>query len=161
MLKKLNNLQIRDRLIHAFVTIACILTAVSAVILITMIVMSRLYASVLTNYGFSQGDIGRAMAQFADTRSAMRGIIGYDEQSAIDKLLEDRVEYKDSFIKEFNALESSMVTEENKQLYNEIKAELEDYWELEEEIVSLGATTDREKCKIAQDMALGDCKSPC
>ena len=52
MLKKLNNLQIRDRLIHAFVTIACILTAVSAVILITMIVMSRLYASVLTNYGF-------------------------------------------------------------------------------------------------------------
>ena len=156
MLKKLNNLQIRDRLIHAFVTIACILTAVSAVILITMIVMSRLYASVLTNYGFSQGDIGRAMAQFADTRSAMRGIIGYDEQSAIDKLLEDRVEYKDSFIKEFNALESSMVTEENKQLYNEIKAELEDYWELEEEIVSLGATTDREKCKIAQDMALGE-----
>lgn len=156
MLKKLNNLQIRDRLIHAFVTIACILTAVSAVILITMIVMSRLYASVLTNYGFSQGDIGRAMAQFADTRSAMRGIIGYDEQSAIDKLLEDRVEYKDSFIKKFNALESSMVTEENKQLYNEIKAELEDYWELEEEIVSLGATTDREKCKIAQDMALGE-----
>ncbi len=156
MLKKLNNLQIRDRLIHAFVTIACILTAVSAVILITMIVMSRLYASVLTNYGFSQGAIGRAMAQFADTRSAMRGIIGYDEQSAIDKLLEDRVEYKDSFIKEFNALESSMVTEENKQLYNEIKAELEDYWELEEEIVSLGATTDREKCKIAQDMALGE-----
>lgn len=136
MLKKLNNLQIRDRLIHAFVTIACILTAVSAVILITM--------------------IGRAMAQFADTRSAMRGIIGYDEQSAIDKLLEDRVEYKDSFIKEFNALESSMVTEENKQLYNEIKAELEDYWELEEEIVSLGSTTDREKCKIAQDMALGE-----
>ena len=127
MLKKLNNLQIRDRLIHAFVTIACILTAVSAVILITMIVMSRLYASVLTNYGFSQGDIGRAMAQFADTRSAMRGIIGYDEQSAIDKLLEDRVEYKDSFIKEFK-----------------------------EEIVSLGATTDREKCKIAQDMALGE-----
>jgi methyl-accepting chemotaxis protein len=121
-----------------------------------MIVMSRLYASVLTNYGFSQGAIGRAMAQFADTRSAMRGIIGYDEQSAIDKLLEDRVEYKDSFIKEFNALESSMVTEENKQLYNEIKAELEDYWELEEEIVSLGATTDREKCKIAQDMALGE-----
>lgn len=156
MLKKLNNLQIRDRLIRAFVTIACILTAVSAVILITMIVMSRLYASVLTNYGFSQGDIGRAMAQFADTRSAMRGIIGYDEQSAIDKLLEDRVEYKDSFIKEFNALETSMVTEENKQLYNEIKAELEDYWELEEEIVSLGSTTDREKCKIAQDMALGE-----
>ncbi len=156
MLKKLNNLQIRDRLIHAFVTIACILTAVSAVILITMIVMSRLYASVLTNYGFSQGDIGRAMAQFADTRSAMRGIIGYDEQSAIDKLLEDRVEYKDSFIKEFNALETSMVTEENKQLYNEIKAELEDYWELEEEIVNLGSTTDREKCKIAQDMALGE-----
>ena len=116
MLKKLNNLQIRDRLIRAFVMIACMLTAVSAVILITMIVMSRLYASAIVNYGFAQGDIGRVMTQFADTRSAMRGIVGYDDQDAINKLLSDRATYKENFTKEFNNLESSMVTAENKKL---------------------------------------------
>lgn len=156
MLKKLNNLQIRDRLTHAFITVACILTAVSAVILITMIVISRYYSSALVNYGFAQGDVGRAMVYFADTRSAMRGIIGYDDQSAIDKLLGNRTTYKESFTKEFDAIESTMVTAENKRIYNEIKNELVDYWKLEEEIVNIGATTDREQCRVAQDMALNE-----
>ena len=154
MLKKLNNLQIRDRLIRAFVMIACMLTAVSAVILITMIVMSRLYASAIVNYGFAQGDIGRVMTQFADTRSAMRGIVGYDDQDAINKLLSDRATYKENFTKEFNNLESSMVTAENKKLYSDIKNKLVDYWKLEEEIVTQGSTVDIEQSKQAQDKAL-------
>lgn len=156
MLKKLNNLQIRDRLTRAFITVACILTVVSAVILITMIIMSRVYAATVVDYGFAQGDIGRAMAQFADTRSAMRGIIGYDDQDAIDTLLINRNTYKESFTKEFNSLESSMVTAENKKLYNDLKSKLADYWVLEEEIINQGATTDREQCKLAQDKALGE-----
>lgn len=156
MLKKLNNLQIRDRLTRAFITVACILTLVSAVILITMIIMSRVYAATVVDYGFAQGDIGRAMAQFANTRSAMRGIIGYDDQDAIDTLLINRNTYKESFTKEFNSLESAMVTAENKKLYNDLKSKLADYWVLEEEIINQGATTDREQCKLAQDKALGD-----
>lgn len=156
MLKKLNNLQIRDRLVRAFVTVACIMTAVSAVILIMMLVLSRMYASALVDYGFAQGDIGRAMAQFADSRSAMRGIIGYDEQEAIETLLKNHETYKSEFTREFDKLESAMVTAENKTLYNQVAEKLDDYWAYEQEIIDLGATVDREKCKIAQDMALGD-----
>ncbi|MDE7324046.1 MAG: MCP four helix bundle domain-containing protein [Lachnospiraceae bacterium] len=156
MLKKLNNLQIRDRLTRAFITVACMLTFVSAVILITMIVMSRIYAATVVDYGFAQGDIGRAMAQFADTRSAMRGIIGYDDQDAIDTLLANRDTYKENFTTEFNSLESAMVTAENKKLYSDLKTKLADYWELEEEIIKQGATTDIEQCKLAQDKALGE-----
>ena len=156
MLKKLNNLQIKDRLTRAFFTIACMLTVVAAVILIVMIIMSRVYSSTIVNYGFAQGDIGRAMTYFADTRSAMRGIIGYDDQDAIDTLLKNRTTYKESFTKEFNNLESAMVTEENKKLYNDLKSKLADYWVLEEEIVNQGATTDREQCKLAQDKALSE-----
>lgn len=156
MLKKLNNLQIRDRLVRAFVTVACIMTAVSAVILIMMLVLSRMYASALVDYGFAQGDIGRAMAQFADSRSAMRGIIGYDEQEAIETLLKNHETYKSEFTREFDKLESAMVTAENKTLYNQVSEKLDDYWAYEQEIIDLGATVDREKCKTAQDMALSD-----
>ncbi|MDE7271522.1 MAG: methyl-accepting chemotaxis protein [Lachnospiraceae bacterium] len=156
MLKKLNNLQIRDRLVRAFVIIACILTAVSAITLITMFIMSQLYSAAVVDYGFAQGDIGRAMAQFADSRSAMRGIIGYDEQDAIDELLEDHDIYKNEFMQEFDKLESAMVTEENQKLYQDVKDKLEDYWDFEAEIISQGATTDIEQCKLAQDKALGE-----
>lgn len=156
MLKKLNNLQIRDRLVRAFVTIACILTAVSVVTLIIMFIMSQLYSSAVVNYGFAQGDIGRAMAQFADSRSAMRGIIGYDEQDAIDALLEDHDAYKEEFMQEFDKLETAMVTEENQKLYQDVEDKLEDYWDFEAEIISQGATTDIEQCKLAQDKALGE-----
>ena len=154
MLKKLNNLQIRDRLIRAFIMIACMLAAVSAVILITMIVMSRLYASSIVDYGFAQGDIGRAMAQFADTRSAMRGIIGYDDQDTINTLLAHRTSYKENFTEEFEKLESSMVTAENKKLYNDIKSKLVDYWKIEEEIVTQGSTIDIAQSKLAQERAV-------
>ncbi len=154
MLKKLNNLQIRDRLIRAFVMVACILTAVSAVILITMIIMSRIYASTIVDYGFAQGDIGRSMAQFADCRSALRGIIGYDDQSAINELVSSHENYKNDFVREFNSLESSMITSENKEIYKDLQDKLSVYWKLEAEIINEGATTDIERCKRAQDKAL-------
>ena len=156
MLKKLNNLKIRDRLIRAFITISCMMAAVSAVILITMIVMSRLYASAIVNYGFAQGDVGKAMAQFADTRSAMRGIIGYDDPDSINKLLNDRQSYKENFTRDFENLETYMITAENKKLYSDIESRLADYWKLEEEIVNQGATTDTTQSKLAQEKAVNE-----
>ena len=156
MLKKLNNLQIRDRLTRAFIMVAVILTMVSAVVLVTMIAMSRIYASTIVDYGFAQGDIGRAMSQFADSRSAMRGIIGYDEPDAIQKILSDHETYKSEFIKEFDNLESSIITQENKTLYKDIEDQLDDYWAFEQEIIDQGAATDQEQCKLAQDKALNE-----
>lgn len=156
MLKKLNNLQIRDRLVRAFTTIAGILTIVSAITLITMFVISQLYSSALVNYGFAQGDIGRAMTHFADSRSAMRGIIGYTQQSAIDTLLANHETYKEEFTQEFNSLASSMVTSENKALYKDVQEKLADYWIFEEEIISQGASTDPEQSRLAQEKALGE-----
>lgn len=43
-----------------------------------------------------------------------------------------------------------------RETYDEIVAELDTYWELDTRIMELGATTDREKCKQAQDLALSD-----
>ena len=44
-----------------------------------MLVMGVQYHHALTNYGFSQGDIGKMMITFADTRSNLRAAIGYQE----------------------------------------------------------------------------------
>ena len=156
MLKRMNNLKIRDRLVRAFVIIACLLTAVSAAILITMIVMSCIYGNAIVDYGFAQGDVGKAMAQFADTRSAMRGIIGYDDLDTVNSLMQNHETYKEAFTRDFESLESYMVTEENQKMYNDIKSQLTDYWKLEGEIIAQGSTADTEQSKLAQERAVND-----
>lgn len=156
MLEKLNNMQIKERLVKAFVMIAGLLAAVALMGLVTMIVVSNSYADALTNYGFAQGDAGKAMASFADARSALRGVIGYEEQSAIDSMEEEHKKYKENFLNEFANMEKTMVTAANKQIYAELQQELEAYWELEGKILEQGATEDREKCIEAQNMAMND-----
>ncbi len=156
MLKKLNNMQIKERLTKAFIMIAGILAAVSIVGLVTMIVLSNSYADALTNYGFAQGDTGRAMVTLADTRSALRGTIGYEEQEAIDSMVQQHDETKAEFEKEFTNLEKTMVTAANKKIYAELQTELKDYWVLEQQILDLGATEDQEKCIEAQELAMSE-----
>lgn len=156
MLKKLNKMQIRERLVKAFIMIGGLLAGVAAIGLVTMIVVSNLYSGALTNYGFAQGDVGRAMASFADARSALRGVIGYEEQSTIDSLMESHEKYKEDFQNEFANMEKTMVTAANKQIYADLQQELEEYWELEQQILELGATVDQQRCIEAQNMAIGD-----
>jgi len=156
MLKGLNKLQIKARLTRAFIMVAGILATVAVIILVTMIVMSKIYAGTLVDYGFAQGNVGRAMSQLADSRSAMRGIIGYDNQDTINTLLQDRKEYKDNFVKEFEKLESYMVTEETQKLYRDVEARLVDYWNLEEQIINQGASVDLTQSKLAQERAVNE-----
>lgn len=62
------NVRIKERLTKAFVMVAAI-TAIGAVVgLAAMLVMSNRYSSALVNYGFSQGDIGKAMITHLPTR---------------------------------------------------------------------------------------------
>ncbi len=156
MLEKLNKLKIGERLKKAFTLISVVMATVSVVGVIAIIVLSNFYADALVDYGFAQGDVGRAMACFADTRSALRGTIGYEEQSAIDSMVAQHDECKAEFTVEFEGLEKSMVTAANKEIYNRLKTELEEYWKLEQQIMDLGATVDQEQCIQAQEMAMGE-----
>ncbi len=156
MLEKLNKLKIGERLKKAFTLISVMMATVSVVGVIAIIVLSNFYADALVDYGFAQGDVGRAMACFADTRSALRGTIGYEEQSAIDSMVAQHDECKAEFTVEFEGLEKSMVTAANKEIYNRLKTELEEYWKLEQQIMDLGATVDQEQCIQAQEMAMGE-----
>lgn len=154
MLEKLNNLKIRERLKKSFTLISVILAVVAAIGVVMLIAVSVLYTDALTNYGFAQGDVGRAMASFADTRSALRGTIGYEEQNSINEMVEQHDKCKEDFLNEFASMESTMVTDANKAIYSELQTELEAYWVLEQEILDLGVTTDQEKCVQAQNMAM-------
>lgn len=156
MSKKLNQYRIKDRLVRSFFFASGIPAAVSVVVLITLITVALIYANTLRDYGFAQGDVGKTIAYLTESRSAMRGCIGYDDPDAIQLMRTAHDSDKEKFFESFAELESSMISRENKDLYQKISERLVDYWALEGEILELGATPDPIASKQAQDKAMSE-----
>lgn len=131
------------------------ITAAAAILsVIALVVISNRYSYALHNFGFAQGDIGKAMFEFADIRSSLRAAIGYDNKDAIDTVVKQHDETKAIFNDYFAEIENTIVSDDGRATYDAIKSELDDYWELDTKIMELGATTDRELCVQAQELAL-------
>lgn len=151
-----NKENIEKKLTGSFFKVAAIAATAAIVGLIALIVISNRYSYALTNFGFAQGDIGKALFEFADARSSLRAAIGYDDADAITTVVKQHEEGKVRFDSYFAQVEKTIVSEDGRKTYDEIKAELDAYWELDAEIMALGATTDRELCVQAQEIALGE-----
>lgn len=145
---------IEKKLTRSFFNISAF-TAIAAVLgVIALIVISSRYSRALHNFGFAQGDIGKAMFEFADIRSSLRAAIGYEDQDAIDVVVKQHTEQKELFEKDFKVVEETIVSKSGRETYDAICAELEDYWVLDDKIMKLGSTTDQDACRQAQEMAL-------
>lgn len=151
-----NKENIEKKLTGSFFKVAAIAATAAIVGLIALIVIFNRYSYALTNFGFAQGDIGKALFEFADARSSLRAAIGYDNADAIANVVKQHEEGKVRFDSYFAQVEKTIVSEDGRKTYDEIKAELDAYWELDAEIMALGATTDRALCVQAQELALSE-----
>lgn len=150
------NEKIEKRLTKSFVLVSCI-TAVAAVVgVIVLIIVAMRYSSALKNYGFAQGDIGVALFDFADSRSSLRATIGYDDTEAIETVVKQHEDSRTAFEESFAKVEDTIVSKSGRETYDEIKNMLPEYWELDEKIMGIGATTDRDQCREAQTIALNE-----
>lgn len=148
--------KIEKKLTKSFLMVSLI-TAISAVLgLVALVVVSNRYSYALKNFGFAQGDIGKTMFEFADVRSSLRATIGYDDPDAIATVQQQHKDAIAAFEVNFAEVENTIVSEAGRQTYDEIKAELEEYWKLDTKIMEIGATTDRERCKEAQEIAINE-----
>lgn len=156
MSEKLNKYRIKERLVRGFVIASGIPAAVAVVALVVMIIVAMRYSNALKVYGFAQGDVGKAMTYFGETRSTLRGVIGYDDEAVIESLKASHTASIENFTSSFEALEKAMVSEENKKVYADISSKLSTYWALDNEIIVQGGVTDREQCAIAQERAINE-----
>lgn len=156
-MKKLNEMQIGKRLTTAF-RITTMITSIAAIAaIIVLYVISNRYTYALRYFGFPQGDIGRSMIYFTDTRSDLRAIIGYDMQNEIDDLLSQYNEDKEGFISSWEAVEDTLTTAAAKSTYQSINDKLPDYWSLNEEIIALGKNvSDQSSRDQAQSKAMNE-----
>ncbi len=151
-----NKEKIEKRLTKSFVLVSAISAIAAIAGLIAVIVISNRYSYALKNFGFAQGDIGKALFTFADSRSSLRAAIGYDDADAITTVVQQHAQNKTQFQEYFAQIENTIVSEDGRKTYDEIEALLDEYWALDQQIMDLGATTDRELCRQAQDLALSE-----
>lgn len=153
MLKKIMNLRIKERLNYVFKFIILAFTVVSVALVGVEIYTTVNYNNVLSNYAYPQGDIAMVMYEASEVRSAVRGAIGYSSDELISSM---KTQY-DSNVKNFEAqlevIRPIMTTKAGKESMAAIDKAWDDFHEICDEIIQLGATTDTEKSIKAQNMA--------
>ena len=152
-LLKLKGVRIEKRLKRAFNMVTVIAAVATFIGLIAMIVVTANFKKAMYNYALPQGDIALFMNEYAESRSNMRGIIGYEDQDLIDSLVERHDMRRESTYERLAAIEETMVTPEGRAAYEEIEKALDAYFEMEAEVIKIGATTDQAMCRKAQDLA--------
>lgn len=121
-----------------------------------LIVTMTLYKNALNNYGFSQGDIGKALVAFTDTRSATRAIVGYDDDSLISQMSDTHDERKATFEQYWEIVDEVTTTSKEQEIYDSIDAKLEDYWTTEQKAIDTGKTTDPGQSAKAQNIMIDE-----
>lgn len=149
-MKKGHELKIRERLSKSYLQVIFIASISAIVGIIALLVMTRMYNNALNNYGFSQGDIGKAMTAFSGARSEVRAAVGYMDEDIISDAKDTYYTRKDSFQQYLDDIERSMVTQAGKDAYNQIVKDLDGYWDLSDQLIEEGSTTDQEISKKVQ-----------
>jgi len=149
-------MRIEARLKKAFNMIIVIASIGSVVGIISLMVVIGQFKHSMQNYALPQGDIALFMNEYAECRSNMRGIIGYEDQDLIDLLVEKHETRKVTTYERLAAIGETMVTNDGRDAYAKIERALEAYFEKEAEVIALGATTDQERCRQAQEMAINE-----
>ena len=152
--KKEKNMNVKDsirkRLNKSFAIISLVCSIGLVICGISLFAISSQYHNALTNYGFAQGDIGKAMTTFSETRSALRAVIGYDNESEINSEKKNYETKKKAFEGFMQDIESKMMTKAGKEAYQQAESALNGYWTKADAILQQGSTTDKIASSAAQ-----------
>lgn len=147
---------IKKRLTNGFAKVA-IIGAIAAIIGIgALLIAAAQYEKALNRYGFTQGDIGKAMTAFSESRSALRAVVGYDDEDVIEKQVELHDQKKAAFETYIDELNRSIKFAEGRDAYNQVLQELEGYWDLDAQVLELATSDDEDGYLKAQDLDTGD-----
>ena len=148
--KKQEKQKVKSRLNSIFNYVTNLTSIAAIVAVIAMIFVSARYNSALEHYGFIQGDVGKALASFAGTRSALRGAIGYIETDSIQNQNTIYSTKKSNFETYMSDVKSKIDSSEMESLYNDINNNLSAYWTLSDSIIKAGSTSDVGQSNAAQ-----------
>lgn len=134
----LRNRRIGSKLILSFILVAVISTIGGVLGFIEMTGMNASYSSALTNYGFSQGDIGKFNAEFATSRSNTKDSLIYTDEKNLQATQQSVDESNVKLEQYLSTIKKSMINAKEMGYYNTIEDEFEKYVKVETEVIALG-----------------------
>ncbi|MEG2440853.1 MAG: methyl-accepting chemotaxis protein [Acetivibrio sp.] len=148
----LKNMKIGKKLITCFILVGLIASISGIVSIFTTLYTNAEYSKALINYGFVQGDVGKALLMLSDTQTCARDVVSNTQKEYIDaakaKLQEDQEKYNE-FVK---AIEPTLLNQEGKDLFNKAQEAIKIYSAKRDEVVTLGDTLDVEQSEEARVM---------
>lgn len=145
--------KIKKKIMTSFIVVIVLMSIGTTLGAITLFYTTRQYNAALENYGFSQGDIGKAMISFADMRSATRAGIGEDDTELIAESVKEHDAQAEECSKNMKLIKECLSSKEEKAIYEKIETTMREYYTIEAEVLELGTTKDLSKSVQAQKMA--------
>ena len=156
MFEKLKQMRIQKRLTNSSTITVSIASTAAIIAAIFLFYIGSQYNHALTYYAFPQGDLGVAMKELADIRSATRGAIGYDEKAMIEQMVVSHDEAVAALQALLPQIEATIVTDVGQQSYDAIVAAVDKYLEIDAQVLKLGTSGTAAKIAEAQDMAFNE-----
>lgn len=150
----LKNMKIGKRLIVTFITVAVIASISGIVSIFTTLSINTNYSSAIVNFGFAQGDIGKAMLMISDNKRAVRDIVSCTQQKYIDAAKADLATNTEKYTEYAAAVEKTLTTDQTRALYATAKEAIVKYEAKREEVIALGDTTDPAQSEAARTIMI-------
>ncbi|MBQ8176488.1 MAG: MCP four helix bundle domain-containing protein [Oscillospiraceae bacterium] len=152
----LKNMKLRTKLIISFLVIS-IISAFSGVVAIVMMNnLNNQHHNTLVYYGFTQGDIGKAIMTIADYDKQVRDVIGFKDTVQMKKALAKLEEDEQLYNTYAAAISAGLQLEDEIAQYAKISAAYEAYITASKPIIEQGNTFDATEISRAQAAAIRD-----
>lgn len=133
----MKNRNLGKRLISTFLLVTVLSSIAGICGLVVMRNMNDSYSKALSNYGFTQGDIGLFNTEFNSSRAIIRDVITSDVPDLIDTYSTQLADSNAKSSIYFAKVKQGMVSDKEMGYYNEIKENLTKYKEIADQVVSL------------------------
>jgi len=142
--KVIEDLSIKNKLLISFVIMSIIGVFVEVVCLISLYKTNKDYNYALTNYGFSQGYIGKLGIEVANSNAFIRDVLLFgnaDDLSNVQEKIKQCADNIDDLLAEVGKYNT---TPEEKKTYNQIIEKVTGYEKIRDIIVTAGVTHNTE-----------------
>lgn len=129
---------IREQLISAFRIIFIFMAISAALSILALVFVNIRYKNAMENYGFAQGDVGKMGIEFQDSRSIVRDIIFLTDETEIENEVKKLEESDQKLQKHFETVKVNCISQEEKDLLDEIVQVWNTYEKERKEVISLG-----------------------
>lgn len=151
----LKNLTIKFKLLLTFLIFVVFLIAVGIINTTMIHSLDTQYSDAIVKYGFSQGDIGKAMIMVADSRRVTRDIITMDKAEYIQDVKSQLDTIRAKYDTYYSEIGKTIKTVEEEDLYAAIGKYYADYTSLQDQLIAeidSGRSDSAKRSKVLQTM---------